>query len=572
MYIDDVLPLLAREEMSDEEMVAYVERCLVEPRGARPSIETLLHAFVPAHHVDHTHADAIITLTNTDRGEDAVHEALGDGIAYVPWLRPGFRLSKLVSSFTGARAVVLGNHGLITWGETAEQSYRIHIELVERAETWLRAHTGKAPFPVSVTPPDLSRLLPRLRGRLGGRVLQFWTDPEHRAIADRPDVQAVASAGPATADHVLRIRPWACVLDGDDPRAAVDEYERRYREWFAEHAWEGLQMLEPLPKVFLIPRVGMLTAGKNLRDARVAGEVALHTLQIAIRGTDAHRSYRSLSSEDLFDVEYWPLELYKLTLAPPPRELEGRIAIVTGAASGIGRAIARHLAGLGAQLALFDRNGEGLEETVGLVQKDGNGEHLACTLDLTDDGAVANAVTCTVRRYGGVDALISNAGIAPGGTLIELDPATWRTSLEVNATSHFVVTTHAMRVMMEQGLGGSLVYVASKNAFGPGAGFGAHSASKAAQVQLARIAALEGGPAGIRSNVVNPDAVFEGSRLWTDQLMRDRAKEHGVAVDDLPSFYANRNLLKRQVTAGDVAEAVAFLVVGTALAPQPVRL
>lgn len=560
VYLDDVLPLLDREAMSDEEMVAYVERCLVEPRGSRPSIETLLHAFVPVRHVDHTHADAIITLTNTVDGERVVRAALGDGVAYVPWIRPGFRLSKLVGRIGDVDAVVLGNHGLITWGETAEESYRRHIELVDRAERWLHDRARRERQALAHPLIDLDLLLPRLRGRLGRRILRLWTGPAFRALSDRPDVEAIAAAGPATADHVLRIRPWACVLTGDDPAPAIDAWERRYRDWFAMHAWAGLEMLEPLPKVFLVPGIGMISAGKNARDATVTGEVAYHTLRIAAWGTDAHGEYRSLRSRDLFDVEYWPLELYKLTLAPPARELEGRIAVVTGAASGIGRAIARHLAALGAQVALLDLNSAGLGQTVDLMRADGNGEHLPVVVDLTDDAAARAAVRSVVETYGGLDALVSNAGIAPAGRLTEIDPDLWRRALEVNATSHFMITAAALRVMTEGGLGGSLVYIASKNAFGPGAGFGAYSVSKAAQVQLARIAALEGGPHGIRSNVVNPDAIFDDSKLWTADVRRERAAAHGVSEDDLPRFYAERNLLKTRVTADDVAEAVAFLL------------
>lgn len=560
VYIDDVLPLLERDSMSDEDMVAYVERCLVEPQGARPSIETLLHAFVLAKHVDHTHADAIITLTNADDGEQAVREALGEGVAYVPWIRPGFQLSKLVGRFRDVEAVVLGNHGLITWGETAEESYRTHIDLVRRAEEWLDSHGVSTPPSSEAEAVDLDVLLPRLRGRLGHRILRLWTAPEYRAISDRPDVDTIAAAGPATADHVLRIRPWACVIRGSDPAGAIDRWERRYRDWFAEHAWDGLDMLEPLPKVVLVPGIGMITAGKNLKEAQVAGEVAYHTLRIAACGTDVHGEYRSLNSRDLFDVEYWPLELYKLTLAPARRELEGRVVAVTGAASGIGRAVARHLAGLGAQVALIDLDASGLARTQAMIRDDGHGEPLPVTVDLTDETEVVRAVSCVVQTYGGLDALVSNAGIAAAGPLTEIDADFWRRSLEVNATSHFLMTQSAMRVMREQGLGGSLVYVASKNAFGPGAGFGAYSAAKAAQVQLARIAALEGGTDGIRSNVINPDAIFDDSRLWTEDVRRERAAAHGVAVEELPAFYANRNLLKTQIRAGDVAEAVAFLV------------
>jgi rhamnulose-1-phosphate aldolase/alcohol dehydrogenase len=583
VFRDEVLPLLERDHMSDEEVVAYLGHCVVDPTGPRPSIETLLHAFLPARHVDHVHADAIVALTDTERGPEIVREALGEQVAYVPYRRPGFVLSRQVFfAAAGQEAVVLGKHGLVTWGETGEESYARTIELVERAEAYLRARTGGRSYhlapllQVSATSESnpalptgageeaqlpLQTLLLWLRGRLGHVVLHSDTGPELRAIADRPDVHPLAQAGPATPDHMLRIRPWACVIEGD-PAEAVDEYERRYRAFFSRYAEPGQTMLDPRPKVFLVPGLGMITSGRNALDARTTAEVALHTLRVAALAADAHGSYQPISEEDIFHVEYWPLQLYKLTLAPAWKELEGRIVLVTGAASGIGRATARHLARLGAQLALLDLNSQGLQKTSALIVEE-NGpaaEPLPVTVDLTDASAVADAIRCVVTTYGGIDALVSNAGIGAGGKLVDLSPLEWRRSLEVNTTSHFLVTAEVLRAMAASGLGGSLVYIASKNAFGPGAGFGAYSAAKAAEVQLARIAALEGGPLGIRSNIVNPDAVFEDSGLWSEEVRAQRAAAHGVPIEELEQFYAQRNLLKTTISGRDVAEAVAFLV------------
>lgn len=564
IFREDVLPLMEREYMSDEEMVAYLEHCMVEPGGKRPSIETLLHAFLPARHVDHVHADSIVALTNTPGGREAVREALGERVAFVPYRRPGFLLAKQVcAAAAGHDAVVLEKHGLVTWGETAEESYRLTIDLAERAREYLDARTGDGATPTlpSRQPPaDLAGLLLRLRGCLGHVVLRVEQGPELRALADRPDIGELSQAGPATADHVLRIRTWSCVLDDGDPEPKIEEYVRKYTDFFARHAEPELRMLDSRPKVFLIPGVGMVTAGKDAREARIVADVALHTLRVAAWGKDAHGAYESLSEEDLFHVDYWPLELYKLTLAPPPRELEGRVIVVTGAASGIGRAVARYLATLGAQLVLLDLNGEGLARTACMIEEAGGAEPLCIDVDLTDIAAVAAAVKQSIETYGGIDGLVSNAGIAATGTLTELSPDLWRRSMEVNATSHFLITTEVMRSLGEQGLGGSIVYVASKNAFGPGAGFGAYSAAKAAQVQLARIAALEGGAMKIRSNIVNPDAVFEDSGLWTEQVRAERAAVHGVPVEEIEQFYARRNLLKTTISGQDVAEAVAFLL------------
>lgn len=562
LYLDDILPLRDRDDMSDEEMVAYLEHCVVEPGGRRPSIETLLHGFLPARHVDHTHADAVIALTNTQRGEEAVREALGDAVAYLPWRRPGFLLSKQVGALAESEAVVLGNHGLVTWGDTAEESYSKHIRLVERAEAYLRALAGRPPSLTArpLDSPAPEPVLLQIRGELGHRILRLESGAEFRAISDRSDVRQLAGAGPATADHILRIGPWSCVIDGETPAAAIKAHRQKYRQFFDRYAWKGLAMLDPSPRVFLIPGRGMVTAGRNAREAQVVAEVAFHTLKIAAEGQDAHGSYQSFSDQDLFNAEYWPLELYKLTLAPPARELEGRVMLVTGAASGIGRAVARRLASLGAQLALIDIDPGGMDQTALSIAQTGDAQPLCIRADLTEQGDVWAAVQHTVGTYGGIDGMVSNAGIPAAGRLTDLDSELWRRSLEVNTTSHFLLTAHVMKMMTAQGLGGSIVYVASKNAFGPGAGFGAYSVAKAGQVQLARIAALEGGAAGIRANVVNPDAVFEDSKLWSDEVRQQRAAAHGVPVEQIEDFYAQRNLLKTKVTGRDVAEAVAFLL------------
>ncbi len=563
VFRDEILPLLERTAMSDEEMAAYLGHCMVEPGGPRPSIETLLHAFLPARHVDHVHADAILALTNTEASETHVRQALGETIGYVPYRRPGFVLAREVFATSKDHlAVVLANHGLVTWGDTARESYRLMIELVGKAggylERRIRRGTSRAPAPVS-PPPDLPSLLLELRGRLGRVILHLDQSLETRAIAGRDDVRELAAAGPATADHVLRIRPWACVLD-DYPTAAVDAYVERYRTLYQRYAEADSDMLDPSPRVFFIPGTGMVTSGKNSAEAAMHRDVAFHALRVATLATDAGEMYKSLCEEDLFRADYWPLELAKLKLEPPPREYEGRVIVVTGAASGIGRAVARHLACLGAELALFDVDEGGLEQTSALIIEEADPAPLTLNVDVTDAAGVRRAVGATVETFGGIDGLVSNAGIGAAGALMDLTPEAWRRSMDINATSHFLVTAEVMRAMRAQGLGGSVVYVASKNAFGPGAGFGAYSAAKAAQVQLARVTALEGGPLGIRSNVVNPDAVFEDSRLWSPELRADRASAHGIDVEDVESFYRERNLLRASISGRDVAEAVSFLL------------
>ncbi len=628
LWLDDLLAVQEREAMTDEEMVAYLMRCLADPTAGRPSIETLLHAFLPATHVDHTHADTICALTKTPDGPRHVAAALGDDVAYVPYVRPGFALSRLVGALAGARAVVLAHHGLVTWGETHEESEGLTRELVDRADHYLGAHrtgvteprqtplrdpssaedgdthrtgvteprqtplrdpssaedgdthrTGvteprQTPLrdPSSVEAGEADELLVRLRGRLsaygGGRKI-LRVDESQRRFSDRPDVAALASLGPATADHILRLHTGSLVVDGPaEVDRAVDAWSGAYVSFFDRnrHLLAGLDlpMHEPLPTSFLVPGLGAVAAASTARRARVVGEVAEHTHAVAARALDAYPATegsgagaQGLGEEDVFGVDYWPLELHKLTLAPPPPELAGRVAIVTGAASGIGRRVARALSSRGAAVIAADLDGDGLEETAEGLDTDATE---TVTGDLTDEAVVDQLVKAAVRRFGGIDAVVFNAGIAPAGTLADLDPAEWRRAFEVNATSHFLLTRRLWPVLEAQGIGGSLVFVVTRNAIAPGAGFGAYSASKAAMLQLARVAALEGGAIGVRANVVNPDGVFDGSRLWSPELRQQRADEHGVPVEEIENHYAGRNLLRTKVTTKDVAEAVAWLV------------
>lgn len=578
LWLDDLLAAQDREAMTDEEMVAYLMRCLADPTAGRPSIETLLHAFLPATHVDHTHADAICALTKTPDGPRHVAAALGDDVAYVPYVRPGFALSRLVGDLAGARAVVLAHHGLVTWGETHEQSEDLTHELVDRAGDYLQNRRTGASTPLhppvrdprSLESDEADDLLVRLRGRLstggsGRKVLRV--DKSQRRFADRPDVTALAALGPATADHILRLHIGSLVIDGPaEVEKAVDAWSGAYTSFFDRnrHLLAGLDlpMHEPLPTSFLVPGLGAVAAAPTARRARVVGEVAEHTHAVAARALDAYPATegsgaQGLGEEDVFGVDYWPLELHKLTLAPPPPELAGRVAIVTGAASGIGRTVARALSRRGAAVIAADQDGDGLQETVEGLEADATE---TVTGDLTDEAVVDRLVRAAVRRFGGIDAVVLNAGIALAGTLADLDPAEWRRALEVNATSHFLLTRRLWPVLEAQGIGGSLVFVVTRNAMAPGAGFGAYSASKAAMLQLARVAALEGGGIGVRANVVNPDGVFDGSRLWSPELRRQRAGAHGVPVEEIEDHYAARNLLKTKVTTADVAEAVAWLV------------
>jgi NAD(P)-dependent dehydrogenase (short-subunit alcohol dehydrogenase family) len=479
-------------------MVAAVRRAMLDPDAPRPSIETLLHAWLPASDVDHVHADAICALANAPDPQAAVHDALGDDVAVVDYLRPGFELSKRVAGCTGARAIVLAHHGLVTWGE---DSYELTLELVDRAAAYVGLE------PVEIVRRGAGSLV-ALRGEISKEHRQVLAvDAAQQSIADREDAGEIAAMR-STPDHMLRI---GARTGGDGP-------------------------------VFLLPGLGCVAAGPNMGVAKQRLEIAAHTHASVAATRDRFGGASWLTDDEVRDFVNWPLELYKLTLAPAPPELEGHVAIVTGAASGIGRQVAADLAARGAEVVTAD-----------LHEADVEG-------DLTDPPVAAELVRITTNRHGGLDAVVFCAGVAATGELGELPDEEWRRSIEVNLTSHFLLTKRVWPVLREQGIGGSLVYVASKNAFAPGAGFGAYSVAKAGLVQLAKIAALEGGPIGVRANAVNPDAVFGGSKLWSQEVRRERAEAHGVAFDELEAFYASRSLLGREVTAHDVAEAVAFLV------------
>ncbi|HEX2834137.1 MAG TPA: bifunctional rhamnulose-1-phosphate aldolase/short-chain dehydrogenase [Thermoanaerobaculia bacterium] len=560
--LDYIAPLRKREEeMSDQEMVDYLARCLVDPASARPSIETLLHAFLPAKAVLHTHADAILSLTNNKGREATVRECFGDDVILVPYRRPGFRLSRdvgdLFDAQPDAKGLVLMNHGLITWGETPKEAYDRHIELVARAKQFIAA---RREFPACVMPAHAKLdIAPRIRGALQGRILEFDDSPNVLSFLARPDAERITQIGAATPDHLLYTKRFPLFLrQSEDLDAALRTYVARYEAWYAAHPSE-FAMLEPLPRIVLMPGVGMWTAGKDARAARIVRDIYRHTMRI-IGDAEAIGGYETLNDTDAFHAEYWPLELYKLTLLPKEKELAGKITIVTGAASGIGRAVAERFAEEGAHVVVTDVDlGLAKEVAASIAGKHGLRRAIAMQLDVSDEADVDRAFEDVVREYGGVDIVVSNAGISSFGSLDVLETKDWDRAFAVNARGHFLVSRAALRIMKTQKLGGAIVFNASKNVTAPGKEFGAYSVSKAAEAQLCRIVALEGGEFGIRANMLNPDAIFGGSRFWSDEMREMRAQAYGIEREKLPDFYRNRTLLKVQVTADDVAEAALFL-------------
>lgn len=578
LYLEELLALHKYDELDDDAMVDYVTRALVDPTSRRPSIETLLHAFLPAKHIDHAHADAICALTNHKDGRNAVKEALGKGFAYVDWLRPGFKLSKLVSTLKDYEGVVLAHHGLIVWDDDSDLCFAKNTAAVEKAEKYL---TSLAKRPESkfihaeLSESDLVAALLSLRGALGsnGKRNVLRSDARLREIADREDLSAVVAAGAASADHMLRIRPWSCAINGDEIATiptAVTSFRSRYHAYFEANKSllppDGLTGLGDFvsqasdPKVFLLPGLGAITAGISHDEGKMLGDIALHTHQVGAAVLDAFGSAEALPDSEIFGFDYWPMELYKLKLRPAPAKFAGHIFIVTGAASGIGRAIALHLGSLGASLVLADLDSDGLSEVVAEFAKKKYLKPLAALGDQSDDKVVTKTLLNTIKHFGGLDGIVVNAGIGVSGTIEELTPQKWRDGLEINLTSAFLLTQAALRTFRQQNMGGAIVYIASKNAFSPGAGFGGYSVSKAGMLQLMRIAALEGGAIGVRANALNPDAIFDNSKLWEGGIRQERAAQHKVKPEELEDFYAARNLLKARVRSNDVAKSVEFLL------------
>jgi len=578
LRLDEIDPLREREEMPDAEMVAYLARCQVEPSMPRSSIETLLHAFVDAPHVDHTHPDAINAIAGAADGERLAAECFGDEALWIPYIRPGFLLSRqvgeAVAANPGARFVILAKHGLVTWGETGEESYRATLEAINRAAGFLAAKAPEPalsgePLPVESRRELLRAVLPTLRGAVAtdgaAKVLVADTADDVAAFAADPSAAEVSQVGAACPDHLVHTkrRPLWIAYDpaSDDHeavreriRAGVEEFRAGEREYFERHREGDETIADTAPRVVAIEGVGIVGVGRNVKAASLSRDL-YHRAIAVMRGATALDGFVSLDDAESFAVEYWPLELYKLSLAPPPRELEGRVALISGGAGGIGAAIAGRLAADGACVVIADLDGDGAARTAGEL-----GEVAAAVaVDVTDEDAVAAAFAGAVDAFGGIDLVVASAGIASSAPLAEATVAEWERNYGVLAKGYFLLAREGAAVQRAQGQGGAIVFIGSKNALAAGKSAVAYSSAKAAELHMARCLAEELGPDGIRVNTVNPDAVLEGSRIWDSSWRAERARAYGIEPDQLEAHYRARTTLKVNVTPADIAEAVAFL-------------
>ncbi len=583
LKLDEVLPLFERPSMTDEEMTAYLDRTTFEPGRPRQSIETLLHAFVPAKHVDHTHPDAIIAIACTPNGPDIMREIYGERAAWVDYIRPGFTLSQQIGAAVRdnpkLECVVMGKHGLVTWGDTSRESYERTLSIIGEAQAYLDAHAEAQPFSgpavQALAQPEaddlLAKVLPVLRGAMRGArpaVLTVDRSPEVLAFVNSKAAASLSQVGAACPDHLVHTKRLPLFLawtpdEGadallDKARAAVERFKAEYAAYFDANKTEGDVMFTPSPRVVLIPGLGMVTSGPDAQGADVARQLYTRAIQV-MKGASALGGFVSLSAAESYAVEYWPLELYKLSLKPAPKALEGHVALVTGAASGIGRAIARRLAQDGAHIVIADLNAEGGETVAAEIQEQrGYRRATSVPMNVTQEAQVQGAVRHALLTYGGVDIVVNNAGIASSAPIEDTSLEMWNRNQDILSTGYFLVAREAFRALRAQGTGGNLVFIGSKNSVAAGKNAAAYSAAKAAELHLARCLAEEGGAAGIRVNSVLPDGVLAGSSIWDGKWRAERAATYGIAPDDLEEFYRQRNTLKVNIFPEDIAEAVAF--------------
>jgi rhamnulose-1-phosphate aldolase/alcohol dehydrogenase len=568
--------------MSDEDMVAHLARCQVDPAAPRSSIETLLHAFVPAPHVHHTHPDGINVLAGTRDGERLVAECFGDEAAWIPYIRPGFTLAKQVGEAVradpGLRLVVLAKHGLVVWGDTAEEAYRRTIGVINRAVEFVNARTaGEARFGGALEAPPVDRaavlraVLPALRGAVSSerhKVLVVDTSPRVTEFVNSNDAAGLTDVGAACPDHLVhtkRVPLWIPFDPGaEDPGVLKDRireraaaYRDEYRAYVERHADETTVPSDPDARVVLIQHVGLVGVAPTTKGARLSRDLYHRAIEV-MAGAHALGGFTSLDEGESFAVEYWPLELYKLSLAPPPGELQGQVAFVTGAAGGIGRAIVEALSSAGACVVGFDLDAEGAAEAVAPLGDGGAG----VGGDVTSEAAVRAAYDEAIRAFGGVDIVVSNAGIASSAPIEETTLRDWERNQSILGTGYFLVAREAFGILREQGTGGSMVFIASKNALVAGKNAAAYSSAKALELHLARCLAEEGGAIGLRVNTVNPDAVLQGSRIWGSSWREERAAAYGIGPDELDEHYRRRTTLGVNIYPQDIAEAVLHFASG----------
>jgi len=590
LYMDKLLTLkgLYRGHAHEDEMVGHLPHCTfnLNPRAA--SIDTPLHAYLPFAHVDHMHPDAVIAIAAMADGERITRQVFEGQVGWLPWLRPGYelglRLADYVARHPGLRGLVLGGHGLFTWGSDARACYDTTVGVIAQAQAWLQRErlVRQVPsfggvrheaLPQAAQDATLARVLPVLRGlasQTGPKLAHVDRQPAVMEFVNSRDLEPLAALGTSCPDHFLRTKIRPLILDeavyalqGAALSQAIEGQLVAYRaDYRAYHERckraDSPAVRDPNPVIVLLPRIGMVSLARDKATARIAGEFYVNAINV-MREASAIDRYVGLPEQDAFDIEYWLLEEAKLQRLPKPRPLVGRVALVTGGAGGIGRAIAQRLLAEGACVVLADIDSEALASvSADLARAHGRDPVRGLHCDVTREASVIAAFEQTAREFGGLDILVSNAGIASAAPIEDTSLELWDRNQSILATGYFLVGREAFRMMKAQGLGGSIVMIASKNGMVASAQASAYCAAKAAEIQLSRSFALEGAPLGIRSNVVNPDAVIRGSKIWTGTWSAERAAANKIGEDELEAFYRDRSMLKRSVFPEDIAEAAYF--------------
>jgi rhamnulose-1-phosphate aldolase/alcohol dehydrogenase len=570
----------------EDEMVGLLPHCTYNLNPRTASIDTPLHAYVPRNHVDHMHPDAIIAIAASKNSAELTERIFGKDIGWLPWKRPGYELGLWLEEFCNdhptAKGVVLESHGLFTWADDAKDCYDLTLEIIQKAMDWFETESkdtlvfGGARYeslPQDMRKKVATRLMPAIRGIVSGHqhmVGHFDDSKDILNFVNSNDMQPLSALGTSCPDHFLRTKIRPLVLKFDPKMfnieavmaelpAQIATYRDDYAAYYNRCKNDNSPSLrDPNAVVYLVPGVGMLTFAKDKATARISGEFYLNAINV-MRGSSAVSEYCGLNEQESFDIEYWLLEEAKLQRMPKPKALAGRVALVTGGAGGIGSAIAERYLQEGACIILADIDEVALANTSdSLIRRFGSDVIRTVQMDVTDETAVIDAFEQATVEFGGIDILVSNAGIASSAPIEDTSLAVWNKNMEILSTGYFLVSREAFKVLRMQNIGGSVVFIASKNGLAASPNAAAYCTAKAAEIHLARCLALEGAEAGIRVNTVNPDAVLRGSKIWSGDWLSQRASTYNTDKDGLEEMYRNRSLLKRSVYPEDIAEAAYF--------------
>lgn len=566
LYLSKVLGLEAAHKggTHEDSIVALYNHCTFNLNPTACSIDTPLHAFIPKAHVDHMHADAIIAIAAAENSEALTRECFGEEIGWVPWKRPGFELGLMLRDLyvanPGIKGAVMGSHGFICWADTAQECYELTLRLINRAIDFIASKGGGQAPQAAPSNGIEPTLLSKLRGKVSFNGLRLIaevdTSPEVMEFLDSPKRDDLARLGTSCPDHFLRTKIRPLVLKDGDIDAALSAYRAEYAAYYERcKRPDSPAMRNPNPSVVLIPGQGMVAFGKNKQEARVTAEFYRRAIEV-MKGAEVLSKYIALPEQEAFDIEYWLLEEAKLKRMPPEHEFSRQIAIVTGGAQGIGYATAKRLVEGGACVALLDLNAEKLGEAVSSLPSN---QAIGIPCNVTDHGALESAFRQTVERFGGLDICVVNAGNARRGTIADTTDADYDFLSDLLMKAYFTTMRLATQIMIEQGTGGSIVVVGSKNGVAVGSNAAVYSAAKAFELHLMRTAANDLAKHGIRANAVNPDAVLQGSGIWSDAWREQTAKSLGISIDDLPEYYRKRSMLGVAVEPDHVAEAICWL-------------